>query len=107
MSDSMPNVAITVRVPESPRDQTARTSALKAVESQLVREALETYLGQEPQARPAYELARRLGYRVCSSARENSNQRPVIHKNRLIATSESFERFGMVLSPWAPVEHTR
>ncbi len=66
MSDSMPNGRITVRVPEVLETKLLGRARLKGQsESQLVREALETYLGQEPQARPAYELAEEAGLIGC------------------------------------------
>ena len=66
MSDIMPNRRITVRVPEVLETKLRGQARLKGrPESELVREALEVYLGQESDARPAYELAEEAGLIGC------------------------------------------
>ncbi len=62
----MPNGRITVRVPEALESKLRGQARLKGrPESELVREALETYLGQESDSRPAYELAEQSGLIGC------------------------------------------
>ena len=57
---------ITIRVPESLGRQLRRRSRLHGLpESALVRVALETYLGQSSEARPAFELAEEAGLIGC------------------------------------------
>jgi predicted DNA-binding protein len=62
----MPKGRITIRVPDSLENKLRGQARLKGrSESQLVREALETYLGQEAPARSAYELAEEAGLIGC------------------------------------------
>jgi metal-responsive CopG/Arc/MetJ family transcriptional regulator len=62
----MPDHRISIRVPENLETKLRGRARLKGQsESQLVREALETYLGQEAPARPAYELAEEAGLIGC------------------------------------------
>jgi predicted DNA-binding protein len=65
MSD-MPGRRITIRVPETLETKLkGRARVQGRPESQLVREALETYLGQGTEPRPAYELAEEAGLIGC------------------------------------------
>lgn len=66
MSDTMRKGRITVRVPEVLEAKLRGRARLKGrPESELVREALETYLGQGGEFRPAYELAEDAGLIGC------------------------------------------
>lgn len=57
---------ITIRIPETLGQRLRHRSRLKGQpESELVREALETYLGQSTDACPAYELAEEAGLIGC------------------------------------------
>ncbi|HEY4960918.1 MAG TPA: ribbon-helix-helix protein, CopG family [Terriglobales bacterium] len=57
---------ITIRLPETLGQRLRHRSRIKGQpESELVREALETYLGQPTEARPAYELAEEAGLIGC------------------------------------------
>jgi predicted DNA-binding protein len=59
---------ITIRVPEVLGERIRKRSRAKGqTESELVREALETYLGQSFAERPAYELAEDAGLIGCIS----------------------------------------
>jgi len=61
MSD-MSSHRITVRVPEALGQRLSSRSRIKGqTESELVREALENYLGQSKEERSAYELAQEAG----------------------------------------------
>jgi predicted DNA-binding protein len=61
MSD-MASDRITIRIPETLGQRLRHRSRMKGKsESVLIREALENYLGQTPEARPAYELAEEAG----------------------------------------------
>lgn len=61
MSDMASN-RITVRIPETLTARLrSRSLAKGSTESDLVREALESYLGSEPAGRTAYELAQEAG----------------------------------------------
>jgi metal-responsive CopG/Arc/MetJ family transcriptional regulator len=61
MSDMASN-RITVRIPETLTARLrSRSRAKGSTESDLVREALESYLGSEPAGRTAYELAQEAG----------------------------------------------
>jgi predicted DNA-binding protein len=61
MSD-MSSHRITIRIPETLGQRLSRRSRVKGqTESELVREALENYLGQSKEERSAYELARDAG----------------------------------------------
>jgi predicted DNA-binding protein len=61
MSD-MASDRITIRIPEMLGRRLRHRSRMKGQpESVLIREALETYLGQTSEARPAYELAEEAG----------------------------------------------
>jgi predicted DNA-binding protein len=65
MSDVASN-RITVRISENLGQRLQNRSRMKGKpESELVREALETYLGQSAEARPAYESARESGLIGC------------------------------------------
>jgi predicted DNA-binding protein len=65
MSD-MASDRITIRIPETLGQRLRYRSRMKGLpESELVREALETYLGQSAEARPAYELAEEAGLIGC------------------------------------------
>ena len=62
----MTSARITIRIPETLGQRLRHRSRLKGQpESELVREALETYLGQSTDARPAYELAEESGLIGC------------------------------------------
>ena len=57
---------ITIRIPETLGERLRRRSRMKGQpESALVREALETYLGQSAEPRPACELAEEAGLIGC------------------------------------------
>jgi predicted DNA-binding protein len=57
---------ITIRIPDPLGERLRRSSRLKGqTESQLVRTALESYLGQPDGQRSAYELARAAGVIGC------------------------------------------
>lgn len=61
MSDMSSN-RITVRIPETLNSRLrSRSRAIGTSESELVREALESYLGNSSQGRTAYELAEEAG----------------------------------------------
>ena len=65
MSD-MSSDRITIRVPQALGQRLRSRSRLKGqAESELVREALESYLGQSSGERPAYELAEEAGLIGC------------------------------------------
>ena len=65
MSD-MASDRITIRIPETLGRRLRHRSRMRGQpESALVREALETYLGQPSEARPAYELAEEAGLIGC------------------------------------------
>jgi len=65
MSD-MASDRITVRVPDALGQQLRHRSRLHGrPESAFVREALESYLGQSAQVRPAYDLAQEAGLIGC------------------------------------------
>jgi predicted DNA-binding protein len=65
MSD-MASDRITIRIPETLGERLRHRSRMRGQpESALVREALETYLGQSSEARPAYELAEEAGLIGC------------------------------------------
>ena len=62
----MASARITIRLPETLGQRLRHRSRIKGQpESELVREALETYLGQPTEARPAYELAEEAGLIGC------------------------------------------
>jgi predicted DNA-binding protein len=72
MSD-MSSSRITIRIPEILGQRLRHRSRMRGqAESELVREALETYLGQSPEARPAYELAEEAGLIGCIGRGPNS-----------------------------------
>ena len=57
---------ITIRVPQSLSKRLKLHAGMKGLpESELVRDALETYLGQAPVAMSAYDLAREAGLIGC------------------------------------------
>jgi metal-responsive CopG/Arc/MetJ family transcriptional regulator len=59
---NMPSHRITVRIPEALGQRLSSRSRIKGqTESELVREALENYLGQSKEERSAYELAQKAG----------------------------------------------
>ena len=65
MSD-MASGRLTIRIPETLGQRLRHRSRMKGQpESVLVREALETYLGQSAEPRPAYELAKEAGLIGC------------------------------------------
>jgi predicted DNA-binding protein len=65
MSD-MADHRITIRVPETLGTKLKGRALVQGrSESQVVREALETYLGQGTEPRPAYELAEEAGLIGC------------------------------------------
>jgi predicted DNA-binding protein len=65
MSDMASN-RITIRIPETLGKRLRHRSRMRGQpESALVREALETYLAQSTEARPAYELAEEAGLIGC------------------------------------------
>ncbi len=65
MSD-MSSDRVTIRIPATLGQRLRRRSRIQGQsESELVREALETYLGQSPEERPAYELAEEAGLIGC------------------------------------------
>jgi predicted DNA-binding protein len=77
MSDMASN-RITVRIPETLTSRLrSRSRANGSTESDLVREALESYLGCEPASRTAYELAEEAGIigSVRNAARDLSTNR--------------------------------
>jgi predicted DNA-binding protein len=58
---------ITIRVPQTLGEKLRNRSRAKGqTESELVREALESYLGQQPDKRAAYELAEEAGVIGCA-----------------------------------------
>jgi predicted DNA-binding protein len=62
MMSDMASGRITIRIPETLGQRLRRCSQMKGQpESALVREALETYLGQPTEGRPAFELAEEAG----------------------------------------------
>ncbi len=62
----MASARITIRIPETLGQRLRHRSRLSGQpESELVREALEAYLGQSSEARPAYELAEEAGLIGC------------------------------------------
>jgi predicted DNA-binding protein len=65
MSD-MASDRITIRIPETLGQRLRSHSRMQGKpESELVRQALESYLAQPGEARPAYELAREAGLIGC------------------------------------------
>jgi predicted DNA-binding protein len=65
MSDMASN-RITIRIPENLAQRLRSHSRMHGKpESELVRQALESYLAQPGEARPAYELAREAGLIGC------------------------------------------
>ncbi len=66
MSDTMASNRITVRVPRTLTARLrSRSRAKGTTESELVREALENYLGHSAEERSAYELAEEAGIIGC------------------------------------------
>jgi len=66
MMSDMSSDRITIRVPQALGQRLRSRSRLKGrAESELVREALESYLGQSSGERPAYELAEEAGLIGC------------------------------------------
>lgn len=62
MSDTLASHRITVRVPQALTARLrSRSRAKGTTESELVREALENYLGHSEEERSAYELAEEAG----------------------------------------------
>src|SRR5438132_8871404 len=69
MSDTMASDRITVRVPRTLTARLrSRSRAKGTTESELVREALENYLGHSAEERSAYELAEEAGIIGCLRA---------------------------------------
>src|SRR6266550_304253 len=65
MSD-MRSDRVTIRIPQTLGQRLRHRSRIQGQsESELVREALETYLGQSPKERPAFELAEEAGLIGC------------------------------------------
>ena len=65
MSD-MASGRITIRLPETLEQRLRHRSRMKGQpESALIREAIETYLGESSEPRPAYELAEEAGLIGC------------------------------------------
>jgi len=65
MSD-MSSDRVTIRIPQTLGQRLRHRSRIQGQsESELVREALETYLGQSPKERPAFELAEEAGLIGC------------------------------------------
>jgi len=88
MSD-MASDRITIRLPETLGQRLRHRSRIKGQpESELVREALETYLAQPTEARPAYELAEAAGLIGCIRRGPNSPPRD------LSCNPRHFEGFG-------------
>ena len=88
MSD-MASDRITIRVPEGLGRQLRHRSRLHGLpESALVREALEAYLGQSIEARPAFELAEEAGLIGC--VRRGAKSLP----KDLSTNPKHFEGFG-------------
>jgi predicted DNA-binding protein len=88
MSD-MASDRITIRIPETLGQRLRHRSRMKGQpESALVREALETYLGQPSEARPAYELAEEAGLIGCIGRGPKSPPRD------LSTSPRHFEGFG-------------
>jgi predicted DNA-binding protein len=62
----MASARITIRIPGTLEQRLRHRSQIKGQpESELVREALETYLAQPTEARPAYEMAEEAGLIGC------------------------------------------
>ena len=88
MSD-MASDRITIRVPEGLGQQLRHRSRLHGLpESALVREALETFLGQSAELRPAYELAEEAGLIGCIRRVPKSSPKD------LSTNPKHFEGFG-------------
>ena len=92
MSD-MSSDRITIRVPQALGQRLRSRSRLKGqAESELVREALESYLGQSSDARPAYELAEEAGLIGC--VRRGPGSAPRSPAKDLSTNPRHFEGFG-------------
>jgi predicted DNA-binding protein len=77
---------ITIRIPETLGQRLRHRSQLRGQpESALVREALETYLGQSSEARPAYELAEEAGLIGCAGGGRKSLPRDLSTNPRHLA----------------------
>ena len=88
MSD-MASGRLTIRIPETLGQRLRRRSRMQGLpESALVREALETYLGQAAELRPVYELAEEAGLIGCIGRGRKSPAKD------LSAASCHFEAFG-------------
>ena len=88
MSD-MSSDRITIRVPQALGQRLRSRSRMKGqAESELVREALESYLGQSSGDRPAYELAEEAGLIGCVRRGPGSPAKD------LSTDSRHFEGFG-------------
>ena len=88
MSD-MASDRITIRLPEILGQRLRHHSRIKGQpESELVREALETYLGQPTEARSAYELAEEAGLIGCIG------RGPKSPPTDLSSSPRHFEGFG-------------
>jgi predicted DNA-binding protein len=88
MSD-MASDRITIRIPETLGQRLRYRSRMRGQpESELVREALETYLGQPTEARPAYDLAEEAGLIGCVGKGRKSPPRDLSTNPRY------FEGFG-------------
>jgi predicted DNA-binding protein len=66
MSDTMSSLRITIRISDSlVKRLKKQAGAKRRSESALVREALESYLGEAPASNSAYDLARAAGLIGC------------------------------------------
>ena len=80
---------ITIRIPETLGQRLRYRSRMRGQpESELVREALETYLGQPAEGRPAYDLAEEAGLIGCIGKGRKSPPRD------LSTNPRHFEGFG-------------
>ena len=93
MSD-MASGRITIRLPETLEQRLRQRSRMKGQpESALIREALETYLGESTEPRPAYELAEEAGLIGCIG-RETGSSTPKAPARDLSANPRHFSGFG-------------
>ncbi len=89
----MASARITVRIPETLGQRLRHRSRMKGLpESKLIREALESYLGQPAEARPAYELAEEAGLIGCVGRGPKSPARAPAKD--LSTNPRHFEGFG-------------
>jgi predicted DNA-binding protein len=89
MMSDMASGRITIRIPEPLGQRLRHRSKMRGEpESALVREALETYLGQPAETRSAYELAQEAGLIGCIGRRRGSPAKD------LSTNARHFEGFG-------------